>query len=142
MFKQNSINHALAWFIVQINGLRDQIPTANFSDVDFLHNANILMSEITSIDIDIYVSSYQNGDNYAVAKMLGHVKKEAQRIRHLLRRVALEITVQPNDKRLLNHILVSLQSLSISLLQLNKELESDYYLSLFSYSQSNAEEIK
>ena len=142
MSNQNTTNHALAWFIVQINDLRNQVLTANFSDTDFLRSSNILMSDIINIDIDIYLPPYQNVENYAVTQMLNHVKKEAQSIGNLLRRAALEITAQPNDKRLLNKILVSLQSLNISLSQLNKELKSDYYLPLFSYSQSAAEEIK
>jgi len=138
----NSTNHALSWFIVQINGLREQIPTANFSDVEFLRQANALMSEITQIDADVYLLPYENVDRYAIDQILERAKKETLKIRRLIRRAALEITAQPKDLNLLNHISISLQSLSISLSQLNKELKLDYYLPLFSYSSSDDKETQ
>jgi hypothetical protein len=139
MLGQNSSNHALTWFIAQIRALQDQIPIASFSDVDFLRKVNTLMDEIADVDIDIYFPSYQNIDNFAVFQMFEYTKNEAQRIRFLLRRIALETTLRPEDDNLLKKLLISLHCLNISLLQLNNELNSDYYLPLFSYFQTNAE---
>ena len=89
MLRQNSPNHSLSWFISQIEGLQNQIPTVNFSDVDFLRKANFLMNEVTQIDISYYFPSYQNVDNYSASQMMQHIKKEAERIRNLLRRIAV-----------------------------------------------------
>lgn len=142
MANQISTNPSLAWFIVQIDALRDKIRIANFCDVDFLHNANTLLTEIARIDVDIYIPTYQYVDTCANVQMLIQVKKQAERIVFLVRRVALEIAMQANDNRAVKEIIVSLKSLSISLSQINKELKSDYYLPLFSFTQYSTEETR
>lgn len=139
MNNQFSSYHSMSWFIAQINVLRDQVPTTNFSDVGFLRKANALMSEIMQIDVDVYLLPYETIDRHTVDQLLEHAKKETQKIRLLIRRVALDVAGQSKNAGLLDHISVSLQSLSIFLAELNKELKSDYYLPLFSRSLSNIE---
>ena len=140
MFNQNPTNHALPWFIVQINGLREQVLTVNFSDVEFLRKVNFLLGEILQIDAGVYLPTYQTIDLNAATQILDQIKKETINVRLLIRRVALETTMQPKERNLVDHISILLQSISISFSQLDKELKSEYYLPLFTYSSSDGEE--